>query len=306
MPGTQARAAGRMKKEEGDMTRQRPSFALILDVDERLDSRELRLEVTRCYAHVASTVVRTHEASDGDPENVARILVKLGTRRYLRSSVEGADELWNATMAHWFESVLHKVGNNMVIFNRRQREIGRPELLFSWIEVALENGALSVLLHLDSNSGIDPACGALLTRMREALNAGALGEGVARVLMPSPESFAAQAERGAAAKAAREAAREAERAAAEAEVERAAAEAERAADEAFLESPELAARLSEGDGTDGEDEAAGAEADAQERFAVPEPDFAIDYGVWRVEYADGSACTYDSAAGTRSDGAATA
>ena len=288
------------------MVKPRPSFALILDVDERLDSRELRLEVTRCYAHVASTVVRTHEASDGNPENVARILVKLGTRRYLHSSAEGADELWGTTMAHWLKSVLHKVGNNMVIFNRRQREIGRPELSFSWIEIALENGALSVLLHLDSNSSINPACAELLTRMREALNAGALGEDATRVLMPSPESYAVQAERGAAAKAERAAAREAEQAAAKAQAERAAAEAERAADEAFLESPELAARLSEDNGADGEDEGAGAEADAQDRFAVPEPDFAIDYDVWRVEYADGSARTYDSIAGTRSDGAATA
>ena len=40
----------------------RPSLTLVLDIDERLDSEALRLEIGRCYAHVCQTLVRTHPA----------------------------------------------------------------------------------------------------------------------------------------------------------------------------------------------------------------------------------------------------
>ena len=66
------------------MAQPRPSLTLILDLDERLDSEDVRLEIDRCYSYVGSTLVRTHPACDGEPQNIMRFLVKLGTRRYLR------------------------------------------------------------------------------------------------------------------------------------------------------------------------------------------------------------------------------
>ena len=293
----------------------RPSFTLVLDVDSRLDSREMRLEVTRCYSYVGSTVVRTHE---GDPareaENIARVMVKLGTRRYLHSKDEGADELWSGTLERWLYNVLHKVGNNMVIYNRRQREIGNDELVFPWIEIELQNGELPVRLHLDSNCSINPECVQLITQMREHLNAGDLGENVCRVSMPAPDSYAQQAARYEAEKAEREERIRAEEEAARIAEAQARAEAEAEAAESFLESPELTEQLSQletaaespaaEEGSLVRDDAlASPESsveDIKARYDIPDPDFEIDYGLWLIEYHDGTARNFDASAKTLS------
>jgi len=44
------------------MAQPRPSLTLILDLDERLDSEDVRLEIDRCYSYVGSTLVRTPPA----------------------------------------------------------------------------------------------------------------------------------------------------------------------------------------------------------------------------------------------------
>lgn len=273
------------------MAQPRPSLTLILDIDERLDSEELRLEISRCYAHVGSALVRTHPASEGTPENIARFLVKMGGRPYLHAGDE-ADCLWNDVLERWFANEFHKVGNNMLVFNRRQRDLHATELFFDWIEIELQDGELVAGLHLDTASGIDPACAALLSALRDARNAGTLGEGVRRVLMPTPAAYEEQQVAGRAAAAARVEAAEAARAqqAAERQAAREAAAAE--AERLFLGSPEL-----EGEG-DGEDVDAGTAAGAggaDDPFALDEPAFAVDYRLWLVEYDDGSARVFDSA-----------
>ena len=272
------------------MAQPRPSLTLILDLDERLDSEDVRLEISRCYAHVGPTLVRTHPAREEAPENIMRFLVKLGTRRYLRSDDEGADELWTDVMERWFYNELYKVSNNMLIYNRRQREEGNPELVFDWIDVELQNGELHALLHCDNVSGIQAETSALLTQLRALYNDGALGEGVVRAYLPAPESYEQQKAVGLAARAARDAERAAAQEAAEEAARAAAAAAEAAAEEAFLESPQLACE-------------AAAETPAEapgdvEPFALDEPDFTPDYRMWLVEYADGSTRAFDSHAGT--------
>ncbi|MCB7036772.1 hypothetical protein [Eggerthella sinensis] len=273
------------------MAQPRPSLTLILDIDERLDSEELRLEISRCYAHVGSALVRTHPASEGALENIARFLVKMGGRPYLHAGDE-ADRLWNDVLERWFANEFHKVGNNMLVFNRRQRDLHATELFFDWIEIELQDGELVAGLHLDTASGIDPACAALLSALRDARNAGTLGEGVRRVLMPTPAAYEEQQVAGQAAAAARVEAAEAARAqqAAERQAAREAAAAE--AERLFLGSPEL-----EGEGDD-EDVDAGTAAGADgadDPFALDEPAFAVDYRLWLVEYDDGSARVFDSA-----------
>lgn len=285
------------------MAQPRPSLTLIIDLDERLASEDVRLEIDRCYAHVGSTLVRTHPAREGAPENIMRFLVKMGTRRYLHAADEGADELWSAVMERWFRNELRKVGNNMLIYNRRQREEGNPELLFDWIDVELQNGELHALLHCDNVSGIQAETSALLTQLRAFYNDGTLGEGVVRAYLPAPESYEAQKVAGAAARTARDAERAAAQAAAEEEARAAAAAAEAAAEEAFLESPQLsdeaAGSENGGDGGDGGvSGVTGVAAPADEPFALDEPDFTPDYRMWLVEYADGSTRTFDSHTGT--------
>ena len=88
--GAQAAAARRMRGL--NMAQPRPSLTLIVDVDERIDSEELRLEIGRSYTYVGSALVRTHAAAvdDAPVENTLRMLVKLGTRQYLNEGEEGS------------------------------------------------------------------------------------------------------------------------------------------------------------------------------------------------------------------------
>ncbi|MEE0705877.1 MAG: hypothetical protein UCH28_05775, partial [Adlercreutzia sp.] len=132
------------------MAKPHPSLALLLDLDERQVTHDLRLEIDRCYSYLGTPVVRTHEGDD-DPENVMRMTVRVGAREYLDSTVEGADELWNDYIEHWLLNQVHAVENQMKIFNRRQREEGTPELIFTWLEVELQGGRLRVRLRLDSS-----------------------------------------------------------------------------------------------------------------------------------------------------------
>ena len=200
-------------------------MALTLDLDESIVDHELRLEIDRCYSYLGTPVVRTHPAADGEPVNTLRMTVRVGAREYLDSSVEGADALWSDSIEHWLLNQVHAVDNQMKIFNRRQREEGKPELVFTWLEIELQGGRLVVRLRLDSTCGIDPEESKWVSRVREALNAGALGKDVVAVTLPSAASYEKQYAAG---MEALETRKEAEAAAARAAEEAAAAEAEAA------------------------------------------------------------------------------
>jgi hypothetical protein len=275
------------------MAEPRPSLTLVLNVDESVATKDMRLEVDRSFGYVGSTVLRAHAPEDGKPYvNTIDFLVRLGNRRYLRSSDAGADQLWDDVIERWLYNQFYTVGNQIEIFNRRQREIGNPQLDFTYMNVNLENGALTVRTRLDSNGTVPPELSRTITRLRAAYNEGALGDAVVAVAMPSEASFAAQAASAAEEKSAREAA-EAKRAAAEAaqEAERAAAEAAVAAEPAnnFTEAADLV--------EEEDDEMERMRAQVEEKFALPEADFAIDYTQWTVVYADNSTRDFDSAQG---------
>ena len=146
-------------------------MTLILDLDERVDCEELRLEIGRSYAYVGSTLVRTHAAAgeDAPVENTMHMLVKLGTRQYLAAGDESSDELWNDVMRDWFRNQFRKLGNQALIYNKRQKEIedGR-ELAFTWLEVDLQNGTLPVRLRMNDVSGIAEDAADMLSLVRDA------------------------------------------------------------------------------------------------------------------------------------------
>lgn len=273
-------------------------MTLILDLDERVDSEELRLEIGRSYAYVGSTLVRTHAAAveDAPAENTMRMLVKLGTRQYLAAGEEGSDELWNDVMRDWFRNQFRKLGNQALIYNKRQKEMedGR-ELAFTWLEVDLQNGTLPVRLRMNDVSGIAEDAADMLSLVRDAYNEGKLGDAgsIARVSMPSADDWAAQVEAGAAAFAERKAAEEAAATEAEAAAEAERAAAEEAAAEAFLESPELVeadARSADGEGAvDG-----GGMEPPELVFELDEPTFAPTYRTWTVEYTDGTSKVFEA------------
>ena len=181
------------------MTIIHPSLTLVLDIDEQLFSQQLKLEIMRCYSHIGTPVIRTHargfeDASnpEGAPDNRARFIVSMGTKRYLHSSDEGADELWETSVEPWIASMLYKVTNNMAAFNRRMRKIGLPELVFSRIDLELEGGAFTVGLAPDPEGIIGRPIAMQAGLARTLLNSGIL-EGARRVDAPSATSLAAQA-----------------------------------------------------------------------------------------------------------------
>ena len=174
------------------MSKPHPSMALTLDLDEAIVDHELRLEIDRCYSYLGTPVVRTHPAGDGELVNTLRMTVRVGAREYLDSSVEGADALWSDYIEHWLLNQVHAVDNQMKIFNRRQREESKPELVFTWLEIELQGGRLVVRMRLDSTCGIDPEESKWVSRVREALNAGALGKDVVAVTLPSAASYEQQ------------------------------------------------------------------------------------------------------------------
>lgn len=303
------------------MSKPHPSMALTLDLDESIVDHELRLEIDRCYSYLGTPVVRSHPAADGEPVNTLRMTVRVGAREYLDSSVEGADALWNDYIEHWLLNQVHAVDNQMKIFNRRQREESKPELVFTWLEIELQGGRLVVRMRLDSTCGIDPEESKWVSRVREALNAGALGQDVVAVTLPSAASYEKQHAAGMVALEARK----------EAEAEA----AERAAEESFMASPALVAEAAEAalEAEEAADivvrariahdleeiergeldktaeeivaeriaEEAHLGEDIQKKYALPDADFAIAFDQWTVTYADGSARDFDATTGTLAD-----
>lgn len=304
-----------------------PSSLLILNIDEELDSKELRLEIDRCYSYLGAPVVRTASRPEGmeTPYNVMRLNVKnVGAAHYFTSPSEETDELWGMLVS-WLRNQLHMIDNQMKIFNRRQREEGNPEIVFDHVEIALENGSFIASLHTDSVSGVDPAVVEQLRTLREAIVAGSVPAGLRAVAMPSEAAFAAQREAGLAAKAEREAAAAAALAAEAREQAAAATEAEEEASALFMESPALVAQAaeealleqtasdpivkariaedileSEKDDSEKTAEEIVAERIAEEahlhelmeeKYALPEADFALDYSTWTLTFEDGT--TYD-------------
>lgn len=325
------------------MAEPRPSLLLILDIDERIATHETKLELNRCFAFM-NGLIRTHAPEDGLPAfeedaaegeelpvvNVARCILKMGTKKYLYSADEGADERWEKSqLEKWFYNQFYKLGNNMKIFNRRQREIGAPEVNFTWLTIDLQNGALELALHLDSNSDVPAETAQVVTAVRTVLNDGTLGEvPVARISIPTAASYAAQYQQGLIDKAAREAQAAADAAAAAEAAARAQAEAEALANELFLESPTLVAQAqapqaddtprddaatcgnaTEDDAGNAADRASADDAEATTpagedivqgedfgaRFELPEADFALDYSEWDIQYRDGSTAVYQLA-----------
>ena len=313
------------------MAKPHPSMALLLDLDERLVDNDLRLEIDRCYSYLGTPVVRTHPAGEGAPENTIRMMVRVGAREYLDSTAEGADALWSDSIEHWLLNQVHAVENQMKIFNRRQREEGRDELTFTWLEVELAGGRLTVRLRLDSSCGIDPADSVWVTRVRTALNEGALGQNVVAVQLPSDASYEQQYVAGTAARAASMVAAGAAARAAEEAAAAEAAEAEAAAEAAFMASPALVAEAEEAakEAEEAADivvqariardleaaergelektpeqivaeriaEEAHLGEDIQKKYALPEADFPIAFDQWTVIYADGTTRDFDAIRG---------
>lgn len=172
----------------------RPSLTLVLDLDERVAAEQTILEINRSYAHIGTPVIRTHaceSVEDAPVRNTARLIVNMGTYSYLNSADEGADERWETIVGPWIGNMLRKIGNNMKVFNDRQRKIGYPEVHFDTLDIELGAGAFTVAVRPQGAGDVDEAVAELVTAARDLRNNGTFAEAV-RVELPCAESWNAQ------------------------------------------------------------------------------------------------------------------
>lgn len=286
----------------------RPSLTLVLDLDTRTTGKSTVLEINRSYAHITTPVVRTHEPEheDAPVRNTARMIVNLGTSPYFDAAAEGAEANWRDIVEPWIGNMLRKIGNNMKVFNDRQRKIELPEVNFDTLDIEMAGGTFAVKLHPEPAGAVDPACRAIADRARTLVADGTFAGAVA-VEAPTAASFAEQREAAWEAWVAEhpEALEEAEED--EAPEGEAGEETVADAEEADAAEPKTREQLLEEDRIAKSYEntaVAPTDSEAMPRPAreeVVEPDpftFPVDYTLWTVTFADGSTRTYDSAAGT--------
>lgn len=169
----------------------RPSLTLVLDLDETLATEETIQEIKRSYSHIGTPVIRTHKSKGEDePYNKAQALLKLGTKQYLKHSDEGADELWDEVMEQWIGNAFHRIGNNMKVFNDRQREINLPQVFFESFDLVLQGGALTIAVHPSPEGLMDPALKNAITQARDLYNDSLLGEeAITLISLPAQTSY---------------------------------------------------------------------------------------------------------------------
>lgn len=265
----------------------RPSLILRMDLDERLFNDEQVADIKRSYSYVAPSLVQAHEPADESRvENVMRFMIKLHRPYWDKSNAE-AEELWQGVMPKWLHNMFAKVSNTITAANNVRAENGEPAFPYHWIELEFGDNAL-VAVKTGGDSSF-PADGVdMVERVRDLMNDGALGEGIACVRIPSRASYEAQLAVAEAAEAERRAAEQAAEAVDEAAGQEAVSDAAPEASRAEAAATD-AAEVPVAD----EEQLAAVDADAAEepepKFAAPVlPAFDVDYSTWGIEYADGT------------------
>ena len=274
----------------------RPSLILKMDFDERAYNDEVKSEIKRSYSYVAPSLVQTHEAGEGRPENIMRFTIKVH-RPYWDMNDETSQELWEGSMVKWLHNMLAKVSNTMMAANTQHKNRGERTVDYAWLDLEFGNN-LTIRVKLNADSSIPENTYDIVAAVREAACAGVLGDNLAVVSVPSYESWSAQlaaVEAELAAQAEAEAAAAAEAAAQEAE---ALGDDQAAETDEIVETGELAESADDVEGADDELEDEKIE-DAEELPEFPPfPDFEVDYRIWGVEDADGAIREFDSVEGS--------
>ena len=268
----------------------RPSLILRMDLDERLFNDECVSDIKRSYSYVAPSLVQAHKPVVGQrPENVMRFRIKL-QRAYWASSEEAAQQRWAGVMPKWLHPMVSKVSNTITAANNVRAENGQPAFSYHWLELEFGDDAL-VAVKTGSDSSFPADAVDMVERVRDLMNAGALGQDIACVRIPSRASYEAQLAAAEQAQA---------EAAATAEQDETAGQT---AEQPQVAAPADTAELDVAEPADAAEPAAApadavADQPAEPAFAMPElPAFDVDYGTWGIEYADGSVREFDAAAG---------
>ena len=169
----------------------RPSLILRMDLDERLFNDECVSDIKRSYSYVAPSLVQAHKPADGQrPENVMRFMIKLH-RAYWDSSDEAAQQLWEGVMPKWLHNMFSKVSNTITAANNVRAENGQLAFPYHWLELEFGDDAL-VAVKTGSDSSFPADAVDMVERVRDLMNAGALGQDIACVRIPSRASYEAQ------------------------------------------------------------------------------------------------------------------
>ena len=119
-----------------------------------------------------------------------RFMIKLH-RAYWDKSDEAAQQLWEGVMPKWLHNMFSKVSNTITAANSVRAENGQPAFPYHWLELEFgENALIAVKTGSDSSfpaDGVD-----MVERVRDLMNAGALGQDIACVRIPSRASYEAQ------------------------------------------------------------------------------------------------------------------
>ena len=200
----------------------------------------------------------------------------------------------------WIGNMLRKIGNNMKVFNDRQRKISYPEVHFDTLDIELGAGAFTVAVRPQGAGAVDEAVAERVTAARNLRNDGTFAEAV-RVELPCAESWNAQ----------RDAAWEAWAAEHPEVLEEPDTDEEApsggVADEAAEPAPEktreellaedVIAKSYENTAVPPTDSEALPRPQREEEEEEEDPfDFPVDYTLWAVIGADGATRTYDSVA----------
>lgn len=280
-----------------------PTLILKMDMDERMVEDDTLAEIKRSYSYIAPATVVSHEPADSDSnraENNLRLMIKVH-RPYWDKNDADAAGLWDAVMPKWLHNMFYKVSSTITASNKVHAEKGGRGIEYAWLELEFRGNALVSIKTDPADSSIPECSLSVVEKARDLLCDGALGEGIACVRVPSRGSYESQlaaaqeeaakkAEEEAVAAEAAEEADAAEVADGEEAVEAEAVQGEAASDDEASEAAEGAEGDAEGDGEAAEEE--------EPKFAPEKlPDFDVDYGIWGVEYEDGSVREYDSEKG---------
>ncbi|MCD8207038.1 MAG: hypothetical protein LUD72_03775, partial [Bacteroidales bacterium] len=223
-----------------------------------------------------------------------RLRVKLH-RSYWDVRDEASQAQWEAVMPKWLSNMFYKVSNNIVASNKIRRQEGDKPLDYTWVEIEFDNNVVVSFKTQGDSSTPDEAL-QMVEQIRTLMSDQAFGsEEVACVRIPSQASYDAQvaahvAEMEEAATA------EAEKAAAE-EKEKDGANDNASAD--AQDASEDTAAMEPADQEGEADEEVSEEPEETEKPTPPSmPDFDVDYTTWGIEYVDGTAREFDSAAGS--------
>ncbi len=281
----------------------RPSLVLQVKLTSDDYSDAQATETMRSYIHIAQSIVSELEDEDRADGNTMRLCIRL-RRPYWDASDPEAQKLWEGSMSRWLVNATRNLSNAMHNFNEVEHPSGSHNVRYEWADYEFDDHMV-FRIKVDGENRITSDAPRMIEQARDLLCQQAFGEKkVVRIQIPSKDSYAEQL---------RFAEEHAEQAVLE---EESLAEVDDAfnVDECagFSEATETGGegqpveQLSDGyadvsecrleddeKGNVNPDDEDG--LDAQEEEASRALAFDIDFGVWGIEFEDGSILEFDSA-----------